>query len=311
MSTIQHQATDYITCQHCQRDFRAITVRHLRNIHGYDGDHPILEYKRRFNLESAMCSEVRQKISEAKEDFWAKRGQGWTRRKLIAEIRRRHRSGKSLRGKQVPTRLYEAGRRFCGTWQAAVEEAGLNYEKTTGVRRWNPDKVVEEIQKLGDKGVSLNASHVWKRFPSLFTAARKQFPSSWEKALQAAGYDPDEHRQRRGRWNEQKAVDWVEKRLAKQRSVLARDTPSDLQDFVRNRLKKSWTDFIESFGISYPGVKKRQDWTEAKVLSEIRAWKRKGNRLNYRAVKLSYQALLQQAKKYFGSWDNARLAAGV
>ena len=103
----------------------------------------------------------------------------------------------------------------------------------------------------------------------------------------------------------------MQKRLAKQRSVLARDAPADLQRFVRNRLQKSWTDFIESFGIRYPGVKKRRDWTKAKVLTEIRAWKRKGHRLNYRAVKLGYQALLQQAKKFFGSWDNARVAAGV
>ena len=178
MSRKRQQPTDHVTCQHCHRDFRAITVLHLRNLHGYDGDHPIEEYKRRFNLESSMCFEVRETISEAKEDFWARRGQGWTRRKLIAEIRRRRRSGKSLRRKKIPTRLYEAGRRLFGTWQEAIEEAGLNYEKTTGVHRWNPAKVVEGIQRLADKGGPLSASHVRKRFPTLFTAALKQFPSS-------------------------------------------------------------------------------------------------------------------------------------
>lgn len=62
------QPSDYMTCRHCRKDFRAITVRHLRNIHGYDDDHPINEYKRKFHLHSAMCLKVRKRISETLED---------------------------------------------------------------------------------------------------------------------------------------------------------------------------------------------------------------------------------------------------
>ena len=108
------RSSEYVTCKHCGRDFRAITVRHLRNIHGYEGDHPILEYKRTFNLETATCDGVRQRISNAKELFWAGKGKRWTRSRLIAEIRTRHRTGKSLRGTKMPVRLYEAGRRIYG-----------------------------------------------------------------------------------------------------------------------------------------------------------------------------------------------------
>jgi hypothetical protein len=62
---------------------------------------------------------------------------------------------------------------------------------------------------------------------------------------------------------------------------------------------------------SYLGVKKRRDWTRRKVLAEIRRLKAEGSRVNYRAVKDTYQALLHQARKYFGSWDAARAAARV
>jgi len=72
-----------------------------------------------------------------------------------------------------------------------------------------------------------------------------------------------------------------------------------------------WTDFVESLGIPYPGIKKRRDWTRAALLSEIQRWQAEGNPLNYRAVKNTYQALIHQARKYFGSWDAARAAAGV
>jgi hypothetical protein len=61
----------------------------------------------------------------------------------------------------------------------------------------------------------------------------------------------------------------------------------------------------------YPGIKKRRDWSKTKLLSEIRRWKRTGHRLNYRAVAETYQALIHQARKFFGSWDRARAAARV
>lgn len=311
MSRNRDEPSDYVTCRHCQRDFRGITVHHLRNIHGYEGDHPILDYKRRFNLKTALCADSRKKISEAKGAFWSRKGHGWTRQKLVAEIRRRHRAGQTLRSKRVPVRLYEAGRRFFGTWQAAVEAAGFDYEKATGNYRWTPARVIAAIRKLADKGGPLHASHVRERHPQLFNAAVKRFPRSWAKAIRAAGLDPDQHRQPRSKWTEQKAADWVQTRLAKRRSVLARDAPRDLQDFVRKRLRTTWTDFIESFGVPYPGVKKRRDWTKAKVLSEIRAQKAKGQPLNYRAIKQDYQALLHQGKKFFGSWDRALRAAGA
>ena len=302
--------SDHITCKHCGRDFGAITFRHLRNIHGYDGDHPINEYKHKFRLQSAMCGEARNKVSEAKEAFWAKRGQHWTGRTLIAEIQRLHRAG-SLPCKRVPVRVYMAGRRLFGSWQAAVEKAGLDYEEATGVRNWTPAKVVESIKELAKRGVPLSATYIRDHHPTLLNVATKRFPRSWAKALKAAGLDPAEHKLPRGRWNRQRAAEWVRKRAAKKRSLLARGAPRDLLGFVHRRLKTNWPDFVESLGFTYPGIKKRRDWTRQKLLEEIRRRKSGGHRLNYRAVQSEYQALIHQARKYFRSWDRARAAAGV
>jgi hypothetical protein len=300
-----------VTCRHCRKDYRAITVLHLRRIHGYEGDHPVLDYKRRFRLKTAMCSESRQKIGEAKEVFWARQGRHWVRRKVIAEIRRLHRAGESLRGKSVPIRLYMAARRHFGTWEEAVKRAGLDYEDVTGVRRWNREKVIEEIRELADRGVSLSATDVQRRFPCLFTAAVKRFPYSWSKALRAAGLDPAAHKMPRGRWDATAAGDWVRRRVAQGRPILARNAPRDLQEYARNRLGKSWTDFVESLGIPYPGIKKRRDWTESKVLAEIRRWKEGGHTLRQAEVKRHYQALLHQARKFFGSWDGTLAVADI
>jgi hypothetical protein len=47
------------------------------------------------------------------------------------------------------------------------------------------------------------------------------------------------------------------------------------------------------------------------LLSETRRWDEQAHSLNYRAVKLENQALIHQARKFYGSWDPARAAARV
>jgi hypothetical protein len=310
MARIRRQHPGYVTCRHCAKDFRAITVLHLRNIHGYDGDHPIREYKRKFQLPSATCLDVRRRISEALAACWAKRGRHWSRAGLLAEIRRRHRSGRSLRPRRVPVRVYQAGRRFFGTWQAAVERTGLRYEEVTGVRHWSPEKVLDAIRGLADPGVPLSASYAKAHHPGVYKAAVVQFPSSWSKALSAAGFDPAQHKTRRGRWDREKAADWVRKRVAKGRSILTGGVPRDLLGFIYGRLGMTWPEFVESLGIAYPGVKRRREWTKQKLLEVIRRWHAEGHRLNYKAVQSEYPALIHQARRFFGSWDRARAAAG-
>ncbi len=189
-----HQPSAYVTCRHCGKKYRAITCFHLRNIHGYEGEHPILDYKSEFGLRFAISRDSRKKISAAKESYWDGLGQHWTPEDVLDEIRRIHRAGGSLRQSQVPDGLYMSGRRLFGSWPAAVEAAGLNYEHVTGVRHWTRRRVVERIRELAAAGVPLDASHIHEHYPYLHCAAVKLFPRSWAKALRAAGFDPEEHR---------------------------------------------------------------------------------------------------------------------
>ena len=302
---------DYVVCKHCGERFRAITVPHLRSEHGYTGEHPVREYKERFGLDSASSPEVRARIKERKIEFWEGRNQHWTSDKILGEIRRRYQAGESLKSKQVPNGLILAAARRFGSWGVALQMVSLDYDKITSRRHWTREKVIAEIRKLEADQVPLNSSWIMSRYGDLYSAAIKLFPRSWGKALQAAGFDPVEHKRRRGRWNRKLAVAWVQKRIDKGLPVLARDAPSDLQQFVRMILKKPWTDFVESFGIPYPGVKKRRDWSKETLLDEIRRWAAEGHRTNRRTVARDYQALIHQGVKRFGSWDAARAAAGV
>ena len=46
------------------------------------------------------------------------------------------------------------------------------------------------------------------------------------------------------------------------------------------RLGMRWSEFVESLGIPYPGVKPRRDWSAEAVLSEIRRWHAEGHHTN-------------------------------
>ncbi len=311
MARYRQSPPDYICCRHCHRDFRAITVSHLRSTHGYTSDHPIQDYKRRFRLSSATCREVRTRIREKQEAFWAKKGQRRTRPMILAEIRRLHRAGRHLRQRDVANWLYLSASRTFGTWRAAVQAAGLNYDKVSGIEHWSRERVIAEIQALAKRHVLLNATYVQQHFPTLHNVAVKRFPRSWAKALFAAGLNPYEHKMPRGRWDNTKAAKWVRKHARRGRSVLAQRAPVSLVSYVQSRTKGGWAAFVESLGLVYPGIKRRRDWTADKLVAEMRKRKRAGLPMYYKAVQRTYQALIFQAKKFFGSWDAARRAAGV
>jgi hypothetical protein len=217
-----------------------------------------------------------------------------------------------LRRSTVSISLYEIGRRLFGTWQAAVEEAGLTYEEVSGVRRWSRRRVIERIRKLAADGVCLHATYIKRHYHFLYRAAIKLFPSSWSRALRAAGLSPADHRMPRGDWNRSKAEDWVRKQAARKRSLFAKDAPRGLSMFVHRHIGMSWGDYLESLGIRYPGIKRCRDWTkrklvEHKLVEQIRRRHAEGHRLSYRENK----ALVHQARKFFGSWDKALAAAGI
>src|SRR5260221_14190205 len=105
------------------------------------------------------------------EKNWAKRGHHWTRARLIAEIRRRHQAGENVRTTRLPSKYLNAAARLFGSWQAAVEKAGLNYDDLLLLRKWSHEKVIDMIQKLADEGVSLHFTNIKRSYPSLFEAA--------------------------------------------------------------------------------------------------------------------------------------------
>lgn len=92
--------------------------------------------------------------------------------------------------------VYAAAERMFGGWQYAIESCGLDYEKIRKYKRWSKERVLEEIQRLKGADESLNSKHIQQNHRSLYLAALRRF-NSWGKALETAGIDYHQIRQRR------------------------------------------------------------------------------------------------------------------
>jgi hypothetical protein len=148
-----------------------------------------------------------------------RRYQVWTRERIVEQIQRHHREGQDLSWRHVSTRLDPAlaaaairGNRF-GSWERALEAAGLDYGEIRRHRAWNAATVRQELRRRHGAGESLRVSDVTEESPALVAAARRHF-DGWYEAVDAAGLDELEARRGLGdEYDEEEArgeVSWAE-----------------------------------------------------------------------------------------------------
>ena len=121
----------------------------------------------------------------------------WTKDRIIKEIKELDLSGEdlSLSYNYVHrSRLLAAATRYFGTWEKAVEEAGIPYDEERRQHKYySKDEIASSIGEYEGKGYDLS----WVSFRGtnsrLAAAARKRF-GNWETAVRAAGFDYDQIR---------------------------------------------------------------------------------------------------------------------
>lgn len=87
---------------------------------------------------------------------------------------------------EAPT-LYHAACEFFGTWEIAMEYAGIDVRRISILRRTGPRKeLIQQIQKLSDDDLCATAKEIRLRNRYIYYASIEHF-GSWGKALQAAG----------------------------------------------------------------------------------------------------------------------------
>jgi hypothetical protein len=118
----------------------------------------------------------------------------WTDRDVIEAIRRRRRERLALNAKAVARDvgqgLVKQARQRFGSWDAALRAAGLKPEQIRLNRTWTKQAVVAAIRERARAGRSLSRRDTIADDSRLVKAAARLFPTSWGRALVAAGFEP-------------------------------------------------------------------------------------------------------------------------
>ncbi|HEX8551449.1 MAG TPA: hypothetical protein VF681_07810 [Abditibacteriaceae bacterium] len=188
----------------------------------------------------------------------------WTRKAIVAEIRRLHADGAELNyatAEQQYLNLVRAAAWHFGTWRMAIEAAGLDYGALSKYRRWNRDRIVERIKELHTQGVDLS----WRSIsievdPPLAAAAlRANGFSTWREAIAAAGLDINEVA-RYQYWNEERVLREIKalhRRKAPLSSKAAQENQQKLFCAARRRFG-SWDDALGAAGLEAGKIRLRQ-----------------------------------------------------
>lgn len=224
----------------------------------------------------------------------------WTPERVIEAIRGRQRRGLSLSTVWREDRvLYSAGIRYYGSWRDALRAAGF---PTRARKKWSKEAILQELRARYRPGVA----HIrfWAEHSQLARAASRYFGGKY-RALVHAGLCREKPEPSR-RWSPQEVIDAIRTRRRQGLSLKA-VWREDLRLYSSaKRLFGSWCGAMRAAGID-PQLPRR--WSREDVIDAIHSRRQEG--LPLKGGGRAFPSLFAAAKKHFGNWHHAMLAAGL
>lgn len=246
----------------------------------------------------------------------------WSKEIILAKIVEMAAKNEPLNNSYVKDKhssLYTSSGTYFGGWAQAVEAAGISYDSvrlTAPKRSWTKESIVAEILKRNAEGLSLSGMVVQIEDIGLYEAAMSHFGKlGWAQARTAAGLTPIDPRP--GIIYDKDVVAAQLKALHAEGEPLhfggLRGKPYQNIITAAIRLFGSYAKALEAAGIDYDNIRKfrRNWWTKERVIEEIQALERLGERLSYAAMQEAYPGLVAGAGRLFGTWGQAVEAAGI
>lgn len=243
-----------------------------------------------------------------------------TKRALIREIKRLQRAGEPLNyaaaNKSHNTLLVHATRQF-GSWRAAIEAAGFDYQQISKTLRWSKDEVLQQLRELHAQGKIFAVATLAAEYPKLFSACRRHFGTG-RLALAAAGFDYqqllDSHP---WRWTKAKCIAHLQTRDAAgksvSRAVIMRDEANE-RNFCYAVLHQfgTWGAALQAAKINRRAARDRDRiWPQERVLREILARHESGQLLHTEVMLRDALPLHAAGRRHFGTWEKAVERAGI
>lgn len=244
----------------------------------------------------------------------------WNQQAVIVELKRRFKAGEKVSHSDVVREnppLVAAACRHFGNYGAAINAAGINYDKVRRTQRWTAENVVAVIQKAHRAKLPLNCDAVFKRggeMPSLLHAANVLF-GSWDGALVAAGLNPAEIRLKR-KWDAASLVAELQNRHRRGEPLNAFAVLKQDCGLHRTAVRyfDTWDAALVAAGMNPADIRlsrQAKNWTLAEILQSLRQLSRDGMPITREWLLRDHRDLAQAITWRFGSFATACAAAGV
>jgi len=241
----------------------------------------------------------------------------WSTERVLAEIHQWKDKGEPLYANHVRLNFQEllaASIRYFGSWQAALDQAGISYVDVRKYRKWSKEVIVEEIRELASKGfdLSFRSMALSQHNAMVYAAIRPKYFGNWRTALEAAGLASEEIYRYRS-WDESGILEEI-RRLKTEGAALSSksmDESSNKLIATARRRFGNWGKALEKAGINYSEVRRRKRWTRENLVEGILELKKQGVKLITPEVKRANPSLFAAAckKHFYGTWKKALRAA--
>ncbi|BDI31155.1 hypothetical protein CCAX7_32060 [Capsulimonas corticalis] len=187
----------------------------------------------------------------------------WSKESIAMEIVSMYESGENLNYSSVAANnlsLLRAATRYFGTWEAAVNFSGLDYEQIRRYKSWTRERIIARIQELHSQGVDLSWRNVCLNVdPQLAAAAtKKSHFGSWREALESSGLNYDDIRRYR-EWDDERVLAMVREFHKNGAGLNAKNMEAEditLITAARRRFD-SWHQALTAAGLDYREIVQR------------------------------------------------------
>lgn len=182
-------------------------------------------------------------------------------------------------------------------------------------RKWNQEKIVDEIKKLYEAKENLTSNYCQKNRTALIVAANRHI-GSWKKAIELAGIEYSSIRKTSGykRWSKKSVVNNLKYLDAEGTEMSQSNIRKINQELILacERLFGSFKCACAESGIDYyKHYKGNKEYTDESVIAEILNLYKIGEALSLTDMKFNHGGLYTASLNRFGSWGNALKASGM
>jgi hypothetical protein len=241
----------------------------------------------------------------------------WSAERVLNEIRQWKEKGEALYANHERLNYQEllaASIRYYGSWQKAVEAAGISYEAVRKYRKWSKEVIVEEIRDLAARGfdLSFRSMALSQHNSMVYAAIRPKYFGDWRAALEAAGLASEEIYRYRS-WDMEGILEEIRRLQTEGADLSSKSMDESSNKLIATARRRfgNWGRALESAGINYDDIRRRRRWTRESVAQGILELKAQGVKLITPEVKKANPSLFAAAckKHFYGTWKKALKAA--